>query len=226
MKKILAILIAFLMTISLSACETKPVPSQDTSQDTESNIDTNITQTPEEVPEVKITADDFVGPWYLDSKNNDLDKFSDLFPGYGEWGATMEVRSDGKISWYIGVVGGSGTYTLVEDQLTADLKQATKNTASGPQDWTVEFKVAVADEDVTLTMIYEDVSVVWSRGETPDTDAEEWKTDFEASLLERYGVTPDRYEHLGDGIYQVYVTIEGNSVPYVTVDSATGEYHG
>ena len=58
------------------------------------------------------------------------------------------------------------------------------------------------------------------------SDIEDWKVGFEASLLEQYGVTPDRYEDLGEGIFQVYVTIGGNSVPFVTVDSATGEYHG
>lgn len=49
---------------------------------------------------------------------------------------------------------------------------------------------------------------------------------FERSLLEDYGVTPDHYEDLGNGIYQVYVKIDGKVVPYVTVDSATGDYHG
>ena len=58
MEKILAIIIAFLMAISLSTCETEPLPSQDA----DSNIDADITQTSEKVPEVKITADDFVGP--------------------------------------------------------------------------------------------------------------------------------------------------------------------
>ena len=56
--------------------------------------------------------------------------------------------------------------------------------------------------------------------------SEDWKADFEASLFEQFRVKPDRYEDLGDGIFQVYVTIEGNSVPFVTVDSKTGEYHG
>ena len=55
---------------------------------------------------------------------------------------------------------------------------------------------------------------------------EMWKTEFEKSLLENYGVTPDHYEDLGDGIYQVYVEIDGKVIPYVTVDSATGDYHG
>ena len=58
------------------------------------------------------------------------------------------------------------------------------------------------------------------------SDSEAWKTDFEKSLLENYGVSPDHYEDLGDGIYQVYVEINGNIVPFVTVDSSTGDYHG
>ena len=53
-----------------------------------------------------------------------------------------------------------------------------------------------------------------------------WKTEFEKSLLENYGVTPDHYEDLGDGVYQVYVEIGGRIIPYVTVDSTTGDYHG
>lgn len=52
------------------------------------------------------------------------------------------------------------------------------------------------------------------------------ETEFEKSLLENYGVAPDHYEDLGDGIYQVYVKIDGKIIPYVTVDSATGDYHG
>ena len=55
---------------------------------------------------------------------------------------------------------------------------------------------------------------------------ETWKTEFEKSLLENYGVTPDHYEDLGDGVYQVYVEIDGKIVPYVAVDSTTGDYHG
>ena len=66
--------------------------------------------------------------------------------------------------------------------------------------------------------------------ETPaagkDAGRDGWKAEFERSLLENYGVTPDHYEDLGNGIYQVYVKIDGKVVPYVTVDSATGGYHG
>lgn len=53
-----------------------------------------------------------------------------------------------------------------------------------------------------------------------------WKVEFEKSLLENYGVTPDHYENLGNGVYQVNVEIDGKVVPYVAVDSVTGDYHG
>ena len=62
--------------------------------------------------------------------------------------------------------------------------------------------------------------------ETTASTEEAWKIEFEKSLLENYGVTPEYYEDLGGGVYQVYVKIDGNIVPYVAVDSATGDYHG
>ena len=62
--------------------------------------------------------------------------------------------------------------------------------------------------------------------ERPSDNTEAWKTDFEKSLMDNYGYSVDHYEDLGDGIYQAYVEIDGQVVPYVTVDSATGEYHG
>lgn len=68
--------------------------------------------------------------------------------------------------------------------------------------------------------------------ESPVADAdnsvndEAWKTEFEKSLLENYDVTPDHYEDLGNGVYQVYVEIDDKVVPYVAVGSATGDYHG
>lgn len=56
------------------------------------------------------------------------------------------------------------------------------------------------------------------------------EVDSKAFLTElfeaMYDVTPDHYADLGDGVYQVYVEIDGKVVPYVTVDSATGDYHG
>lgn len=59
---------------------------------------------------------------------------------------------------------------------------------------------------------------------TPTGDA--WKAEVEADLKERYGVKVDHYEFIGGTSYQAYVRINGEIVPYVCIDSATGNYHG
>ena len=59
-----------------------------------------------------------------------------------------------------------------------------------------------------------------------DGDDNSWKTEFEKDLLENYGVKPERYEQLDGGVYQVYVEIDGELIPYVVVDPSTGDYHG
>lgn len=214
MKKSLAFLMAFLMTLSLCACGINISLPQ--GADDDFNID--ITQPPAETPDEPVAVDDLVGPWHLDKEKNDLSAIEsawDIFPGYAEWGAGMEIRSDGFMSWNIGAVGGPGTYCIEGNVLHT--AQFTEDHREIPLDFAIMGK----DE---LKMTYADMEITWVYGD--QEDAEDWKTDFEASLLEQYGVTPDRYEDLGDGVYQVYVTINGESVPYVTVDSATGDYHG
>ena len=62
-------------------------------------------------------------------------------------------------------------------------------------------------------------------GENTAAD-DSWKVKFEKSLLDNYGVKPNHYEELDNGVYQVYVEIDGKFVPYVVVNSATGSYHG
>ena len=67
--------------------------------------------------------------------------------------------------------------------------------------------------------------------DTPaDTDEssedEPWKAALADEVFEKYGVLPEYYEDLGDGIYQVYVEVGGEIVPFVAVNSATGDYHG
>ena len=71
-----------------------------------------------------------------------------------------------------------------------------------------------------------DTSYADNNGADNTKNEDSWKDAFEKSLLENYDVVPESYEDLGNGIYQVYVKIDGKTVPYVTVDSATGEYHG
>ena len=61
---------------------------------------------------------------------------------------------------------------------------------------------------------------------TPTPTGDACKAEFEADLKERYGVEVDHYEFIGGTSYQAYVRINDEIVPYVCIDSATGNYHG
>ena len=61
---------------------------------------------------------------------------------------------------------------------------------------------------------------------TPTPTGDAWKAEFEANLRKNYGVEVDHYEFIGGTSYQAYVRINGEIVPYVCIDSATGNYHG
>lgn len=61
---------------------------------------------------------------------------------------------------------------------------------------------------------------------TPTPTGDAWKAEFEADLRKNYGVEVDHYEFIGGTSYQAYVRINGEIVPYVCIDSATGNYHG
>ena len=83
-----------------------------------------------------------------------------------------------------------------------------------------------ANEDSPLPgeEVSENESALTGAEEAPEE--EPWQTVLAEDLFEKYGVLPEYYEDLGDGIYQVYVEVGGEVVPFVTVDSATGDYHG
>ena len=62
--------------------------------------------------------------------------------------------------------------------------------------------------------------------ESASIDDDAWKEKFEADLKKNYGVDVDHYEYVGGTSYQAYVEIDGEMIPYVCVDAATGHYHG
>lgn len=86
--------------------------------------------------------------------------------------------------------------------------------------------LAVQEAAHLVDEVYQKLLTGEARELLDSTVDDAWKDGFEKSLLENYGVTPDHYEDLGNGVYQVYVEIDGKVVPYVAVDSATGGYHG
>ena len=181
---------------------------------------------------------DLIGPWHLDPSKNDLAAFADsldLFRGFGEWGASMEIRGNGEMSWYIGAEGWHGTYSVEKNTLhavlTSDLEQTSRV-------W--DFRITSENGTAGLEMAYKNMTIYWVYGDQEETatgntvpsnwekatEDEPWKVALAEDLFAKYGVIPKYYEDLGDGIYQVYVEIGGEIVPFVAVNSATGDYHG
>ena len=162
MKRITVLLLAATLCLCLAACSKETEPEQ-SPQELQTEATTHNGDTPEKPVQQSI---ELVGPWHLDREKNDLDAFADsldLFPGYGEWGAGMEIRSDGQMSWYIGAEGWHGTYTLedgvIHAQLTSDLEQSTRL-------W--DFRIAAEKEMAILEMDYEDMILYWAYGDQED----------------------------------------------------------
>lgn len=248
MKRRTALLLAMILCLSLDACsmEAERIPAsqetrpQATSQKETDAAESSNTVSPEETTDtmeepVQLNLE-LIGPWHLDPSKNDLAAFADsldLFPGYGEWGASMEIRGNGEMSWYIGAEGWHGTYSVEKNtlhaHLTSDLEQSSKN-------W--DFRITSENGTAGLEMDYQDRTIYWVYGDQEETgntvpsnwekatEDEPWKAALAEDLLAKYGVLPEYYEDLGDGIYQVYVEVGGELVPFVAVNSATGDYHG
>ena len=103
---------------------------------------------------------DFTGPWHLDACRNDLSGFSGIFEGYAEFGAQMEIRSDGHLSWCIGADGGSGTYEIAGSMLTAQLTQL-----SDGKPMMTQFDILRDGDEIYLGMHWSNGIVFWIWGD-------------------------------------------------------------
>ena len=117
------------------------------------------TQEPE--PEaVTLTADDLVGPWHLAEDEKDNSTAIEAIPGAMEFGSSMEITSDGHISWYIGADGGTGTYSLSGDILSADMTNDFDESSMK-----MEFTAEKTDDGTFLYTEYKGLLLCWSQGE-------------------------------------------------------------
>ena len=113
--------------------------------------------------------------------------------------------------------------------LTACGKPGTEPTQTTPESQTQTTPATTGGSDFTTPA---QTTYTTPAQSNPATSGEEtvqeapWQKALAESLMENYGVMPVHYEDLGDGYYLVYVEVGGQTVPFVTVNSATGEYHG
>ena len=118
---------------------------------------------PEETQEsesVTLTADDLVGPWHLAEDEKDNSTAIEALPGAMEFGNSMEITSDGHISWYIGADGGTGTYSLSGDILSADMTNDFDQSFMK-----MEFTAEKTDDGTFLYTEYKGLLLCWSQGE-------------------------------------------------------------
>lgn len=170
MKNTIALLMAVILCLLFAACEPKQNPQEVHTEPTFPQETNPIQPDAEEKQEDAIQESiELVGPWHLHDEKNDLTAFADsldLFPGYGEWGASMEIRSNGQMGWYIGAEGWHGTYTVedgvIQAQLVSDLEQST-------QLWS--FRILVENGEALLEMDYQDMTIYWAYGDREDTPA-------------------------------------------------------
>ena len=106
--------------------------------------------------QTELFVDSLVGPWHL-ADDTDLETLSEFFPGAAEFGSGMEIRSDGRISWYIGADGAIGTYIIEGSTLTADV--------TGELDGEAYRITLRQPEPEKLVMTFKEIELVWTYGE-------------------------------------------------------------
>ena len=120
-------------------------------------VEPEETQEPESVT---LTADDLVGPWHLAEDEKDNSTAIEALPGAMEFGNSMEITSDGHISWYIGTDGGTGTYSLSGDILSADMTNDFDQSSMK-----MELTAEKTDDGTFLYTEYKGLLLCWSQGE-------------------------------------------------------------
>ena len=175
MKRIVALLLAALLLVSLTACKAgkteeseAPAPAADPVSEAASKAET-AAQTeakpeaeaqPEAQPEAPaveavVTPDELVGTWKL-SPDNDLEQLETAFPGVTELGGVMEIGMDGLMFWTLGTSGGAGSFTVDGETVNAQII-SDYNGAASPATCTFD----PAGE--SFVMEYNGVTGIWGR---------------------------------------------------------------
>ena len=167
-------------------------------------VEPDGTQEPE-AEVLTMTAEDLVGPWHLAKNAKDNPTAIEAIPGAMEFGSSMEITSDGHISWYIGADGGTGTYSLSKNVLSTDMTNDFDGTSMK-----MEF---TAEETGGVTFLYTEYKgllLCWSQGEgetgkSGESDSEDTYPGADVVELVNFrGDTTTAYK-LADGTYMDHI---------------------
>ena len=132
--------------------ETKP-ESQETKPEEQQETKPEEQTTDQE--QADFDLDDVIGVWHIDE--SELASLRDKFPGIDESGTSMEIKSDGNISWYVGSNSVTGTFKVSGSGLTVDVTGDNDN-----EKMTVA--VTFTDEG-TAIMNFLDTEIIWTYGD-------------------------------------------------------------
>lgn len=122
---------------------------------------------------------ELVGPWYLDSGRNNMTEMRVLFGTSMVSGSTMEIRSNGQISFSIGAgTGGAGSY-----RFDGQVLDGTFVSYMGSREEAYTFTVIREDGKLWLAQSIYDTTIYWTQEEPA----------FEASVPDAYGAVLDLY---------------------------------
>lgn len=126
--------------------------------DAENEVETKDSDVEEDITSISNVL--IVGPWHLDNSTTDNDALNEEFPGAMEFGNGMEIKSDGRISWYVGADGGTGTYSLEGNSVNA-----TFTSDMDGKSYDSKIEIQQSGEEYVLLMNYKDFTFTWKYGE-------------------------------------------------------------
>lgn len=126
--------------------------------DAENEVETKDSDVEEDITSISNVL--IVGPWHLDNSTTDNDALNEEFPGAMEFGNGLEIRSDGRISWYVGADGGTGTYSFEGNSVNA-----TFTSDMDGKSYDSKIEIQQSGEEYVLLMNYKDFTFTWKYGE-------------------------------------------------------------
>lgn len=160
MKKTIMLTAAVLLLAVLASCgrQDKPTAASTVPAGTEETLGAT------DGNDAAAVRERFVGVWHL-AETNDLEALNGIFPNVSAFGSSLEIRSDGMISWYIGADGAVGSYEIRGTVLTTDVVDELDG-----ESYHVTLGLQGTDE---LIMSFKDTVLAWSYGDEGSLQGEE-----------------------------------------------------
>lgn len=162
------------------------------------------------------TAEMLAGPWYLDGQKNNMSELRLLFGSSLASGTSMEIRSNGQISYSIGAgTGGAGTYTFDGKTVIANITGFAENNTE-----TTVFTLVNEGGKIWLSQEIYGMTVYWTQDE-PVVEVDRDLAEY-AQILDLYNKALaehwDRQACGDNGVNYLVSGLDAGSVGWILQD--------